>query len=202
MKKYLAVLFLIAFIVPSVASASWWNPFGWSKNSKENINVIEPTLVKQTEKSDSKVETKPKEVKETKVIERIVEKPVIQKITVQDPTLQAKIDSLILENSNLKAEIERLKKANESLSAEPKSTVLSKFASKCLNVKEDILDYKEQIEEIDDKYNNIYEEDMNRNPKRNPDTYRKVVDGRKQKELSSLKSILSGALADKELYCD
>jgi len=202
MKKYLTVLFLVAFIVPSVAFASWWNPFSWSKDSKQTIDVIEPTPVQSTDKNDSKIETKPKEVKETKVVEKIVEKPVIQTITVQDPALQAKINALILENTNLKAEIERLKKANKSLSAEPESTVLSQFTEKCLEAKKDILDSKEQIAEIDDKYNDIYEEYMSKYPERNPERYKQVVDTNKAKELSSLRAILSGGLADKELYCD
>ena len=35
MKKYLSILFLIAFIIPSIAFASWWNPFTWfQKNTK------------------------------------------------------------------------------------------------------------------------------------------------------------------------
>lgn len=199
-KIHIVSVFLLAIIlIPQVTFASWWNPFSWSKNSKENINVIEPTSVLSTDKSDSKIETKPKE---TKVIEKVVAKPVIQTITVQDPALQARINALILENSNLKAEIERLKKANESLNAEPKSTVLSQFNTKCLEAKKDILDSKEEIEKVDDKYNQIYEENMSKNPERNPDTYKKVVDAKKSKELSSLRSILSGALADKELYCD
>ncbi len=202
MKKYISIALLALFIVPTVAFASWWNPFSWSKNSKENINITEPTLIKQADNSDSNIETKPKDAKESKVIERIIEKPVIQKITVQDPALQAKIDSLILENSNLKAEIERLKRANESLSSEPKSTVLSEFTKKCLEAKKEILDYKEEIREVDDKYNQIYEEDMSNNPQRNPVTYKKLIDAKKLKEKASLQSKLNNALSDKQLYCD
>lgn len=45
MKKYLSVLFLIAFIIPSVAFASWWNPFSWfnnwSFNKEETPSVVE-----------------------------------------------------------------------------------------------------------------------------------------------------------------
>lgn len=42
MKKYILVLFLVVFIIPSVVFASWWNPFSWfSKNIKQ------PTAVQQ-----------------------------------------------------------------------------------------------------------------------------------------------------------
>lgn len=37
MKKYLSVLFLIMFIVPSVALASWWNPFSWKVFHKKEV---------------------------------------------------------------------------------------------------------------------------------------------------------------------
>lgn len=39
MKKYLLVLFLIVFVVPSVTFASWWNPFTWFQKK-----VVQPTI--------------------------------------------------------------------------------------------------------------------------------------------------------------
>jgi hypothetical protein len=60
MKKYISVLFLLVFIIPSVAFASWWNPFSWKifhkkevapqtqiniqKNSDEKINELQKQL--------------------------------------------------------------------------------------------------------------------------------------------------------------
>ena len=42
MKKYILVLFLVVFIIPSVVFASWWNPFSWfAKNTKQ------PSMVQQ-----------------------------------------------------------------------------------------------------------------------------------------------------------
>ncbi|MCX6753008.1 MAG: hypothetical protein NTW62_01515 [Candidatus Nomurabacteria bacterium] len=45
MKKYLAVLFLMVFIVPSIAFASWWNPLSWfnSWNFHKKTDVINVT---------------------------------------------------------------------------------------------------------------------------------------------------------------
>jgi len=80
MKKYFAVLFLIAFIVPSVASASWWNPFSWKifqkkevapqvqvetqKTSEEKISELQKQLDDlKKEQPDSKPSTFKKEVK-------------------------------------------------------------------------------------------------------------------------------------------
>ena len=40
MRKYILVLFLAVFIIPSIASASWWNPFSWFKKQ-----VVQPPVV-------------------------------------------------------------------------------------------------------------------------------------------------------------
>src|SRR3989339_460598 len=57
MKKYLAILFLIAFTVPSVALASWWNPFSWfnnwSFNKKEAIPQVQVEVEKTTPSADN-----------------------------------------------------------------------------------------------------------------------------------------------------
>lgn len=70
MKKYLLVILLLVFIIPSVASASWWNPFSWKifhkkepapqvqvetqKTSEEKIKDLEKELNDlKNEKSDS-----------------------------------------------------------------------------------------------------------------------------------------------------
>lgn len=48
MKKYLLVLFLIVFIAPSVALASWWNPFSWKIfQKKEPIQQVQVKTQKQ-----------------------------------------------------------------------------------------------------------------------------------------------------------
>ncbi len=45
MKKYLSILLLIVFIIPSIASASWWNPFSWKvfhkKQTPQEVQVIQ-----------------------------------------------------------------------------------------------------------------------------------------------------------------
>lgn len=52
MKKNLLVLLLIALILPSVALASWWNPFSWFKKLlKNNVEIMVPKP--ETEQNDS-----------------------------------------------------------------------------------------------------------------------------------------------------
>lgn len=37
MKKYISVLFLLVLIIPSIAFASWWNPFSWKVFNKKEV---------------------------------------------------------------------------------------------------------------------------------------------------------------------
>lgn len=50
MKKYILILFLTVFVVPSIALAAWWNPLTWwgvsstpSTSSIQNNNIVIPT---------------------------------------------------------------------------------------------------------------------------------------------------------------
>ena len=66
MKKYLSILFLIAFIIPSIAFASWWNPFTWfRKNTKPTEQPVvqvqqNNSLIKDAPKSEENKITKNK----------------------------------------------------------------------------------------------------------------------------------------------
>ncbi|PIR68201.1 hypothetical protein COU49_02550 [Candidatus Nomurabacteria bacterium CG10_big_fil_rev_8_21_14_0_10_35_16] len=57
MKKYISILLLTLFIVPSIALASWWNPISWFKKSPK---IIEQTTVKAPQ-SNTPVESKSKQ---------------------------------------------------------------------------------------------------------------------------------------------
>lgn len=151
MKKYITVLFLTTLIIPSITFASWWNPLSWSKNPKQNIDVVEPNSVQSIDESVSIPEIKPKEVIKPKVVEKIVEKPIVKTITVQDPALQAQINSLITENTSLKAEVDKLMKANNSLNNELlicEDRPVSSAQSDCEKARELSLVVQKKIEEI------------------------------------------------------
>jgi hypothetical protein len=52
MKKYISVLFLLTFIIPSVTFASWWNPLSWFNGWRFNkIEKIEETQKIKLEKT-------------------------------------------------------------------------------------------------------------------------------------------------------
>jgi len=44
MRKYLLVLLLAIFIIPSIASASWWNPFSWFKKQAVQPPVVQVSV--------------------------------------------------------------------------------------------------------------------------------------------------------------
>lgn len=48
MKKYLLVLLLVIFIIPSIAFASWWNPFTWHWFAHKNQVTTESPVIKTT----------------------------------------------------------------------------------------------------------------------------------------------------------
>jgi hypothetical protein len=117
-KKYLIVLILVLFTVPSIALASWWNPGSWFRKDYVETTKITP-LTANTSNSRSSVPTSTIPIVQpvaTKVIydTKIIEKPVIKTVTVQDPVLQKQINDLIADNLLLKQKMEELIKKIEN----------------------------------------------------------------------------------------
>ncbi len=106
MKKYLKGLFLVLLIIPSIATASWWNPFSWKEKAELSTIQILPensdnskVLLESTEQEESKPQV-------SKIVEKV--------ITVDNPVLQKQINDLVAENVALKQEIQALNvKINE-----------------------------------------------------------------------------------------
>lgn len=83
MKKYLPVLFLIIFLAPSIALASWWNPFSWFKKStpvvqkEESQKPIEKVISSDSlEKTITNKETSP--VLSNKISTKKMSTPLVQ----------------------------------------------------------------------------------------------------------------------------
>lgn len=76
MKKYISALLLILLIIPSVALASWWNPFSWKVfHRKEKAEIAIETKVLNTESIDKKT-TEPinKPTDEIKKLQKQIDK--------------------------------------------------------------------------------------------------------------------------------
>lgn len=117
MKNIKFIVLVVAIVLlPQMALASFWNPLTWFKDSKPTVNVVEQAPI--SDKTFPLPKDATKQIAEPKIIEKAIEKPVIKTITVQDPALQVRIDSLVTDNASLKAEVEKLLQANKSLNKE------------------------------------------------------------------------------------
>lgn len=121
MKKYLIVLFLIAFIIPSIALASWWNPFSWFKKTPKyeqtvtqvqpinsQIEAKKPTQEKTVEQPQvNKKVTKPikKENSPTSTTIPISTVPAVVAPPVQNPTTQLIISDITFNSTSDSANI-------------------------------------------------------------------------------------------------
>ena len=117
MKKYLLVLVVLVVISPSIALASWWNPFSWfsskihvgnnenttqvvEKKSENNLSSTSPILIEISNKTSTTSAT-------TKISPKIVTKPktiVNQTIKVTVPqvkTFTLSNGAVVDENGNL-----------------------------------------------------------------------------------------------------
>ncbi len=102
MKKSLVVLFLIAFVIPSVAFASWWNPFTWKIFQKKEPA---PQVQVETQKTpEEKITELQKQVDDLKKQQTnppaaattpVAEKKIVPKVTtpVKIPTPPIQTDS-------------------------------------------------------------------------------------------------------------
>ena len=102
MKKLLPIL-ILALIIPQVAFAAWWNPLSWRKRPIE-----EPPHIQVTDGETVKEQIL-EGVDKTNAAQNKI-KPVVEErvIRVADPTLQAKINTLITENVTFRARIAEL----------------------------------------------------------------------------------------------
>lgn len=94
MKKYISILILALFIIPSLAFASWWNPFTWKIFKKREpapqVQVINTEKEKTPEEKISELQKQLDELKnENKSVEAIKENSA-NKIEVQNKTTSHK----------------------------------------------------------------------------------------------------------------
>lgn len=64
MRKYLLFLLLVIFVIPSVAFASWWNPFSWFKKQSIQPPVVQVSVpIPVADKKNEKEKVIPKKEK-------------------------------------------------------------------------------------------------------------------------------------------
>lgn len=101
---YITAIALVSFaIIPSVASAAWWNPLSWGRT----IPVTAPVMISAVS------------VPETASTTPVEPPAVITKtVTVSDPAQAAKITALMAQVSDLNSQISALTSENASLNAQ------------------------------------------------------------------------------------
>lgn len=110
MKKYLPALFLIVFLAPSVALASWWNPFTWKVFKKREpapqVQVINAEKEKTPEEKIVELQKQLDELKTQKTttepIKEIVNTKEVKKNT---PVVNSNQSSKQLEEAKKEAEL-------------------------------------------------------------------------------------------------
>lgn len=109
MKKFLWFLSTTMLIVPSIASAAWWNPLSWFE--RESVQTEQIQINTQEQQSTTTT-------KQTPIIqEKIVEKT----ITVDNLELQKQINSLLQENADLRVKVSSLTSSLNICKATPVS---------------------------------------------------------------------------------
>ena len=94
MKKYILILFLIVFIIPSVVFASWWNPFTWFQKTApvaQPVAIMQPVI--PTPASNSKISSNQIPQK------NIPKNPIKKKIVVANPPVVVKNEIPSQDNS-------------------------------------------------------------------------------------------------------
>lgn len=149
MKKYITILFLLMFIAPSIALASWWNPFSWFSNWNFVKKETAPQVRVEIQKipSDSKnqqptpITTTPV-VKETKKTLPSDNSALIQQqIRIQtEATLRAKTEQDVL--------IAKQKEAENQARIDALKTQLEKQSKELEQIKEDVNQISKNTDKI------------------------------------------------------
>ena len=108
MKKYIVVLFLIMFIAPSVAFASWWNPFSWKvfkkREATPQVQVVNTEKEKTQEEKIAELQKQLDELKnDNKAIEPIKENSTNKKVEIKKTTTP--VSNKISEQAKAEAEL-------------------------------------------------------------------------------------------------
>jgi len=81
MKKYILVLLLVIFIVPSIALASWWNPFSWKIFQKKEVAPQVQVEVQKT--SEEKISDLQKQQQNSTTTTKTSAKTIQNKLTTK-----------------------------------------------------------------------------------------------------------------------
>lgn len=164
MKKYILVIVLMSFIIPSVALASWWNPFTWNIFKRKvtppvEVVVQEPVATSAVEKLEVKEESK-KEVKQLPIISTSKKLQEVPKITpVVAPVITpvapppAPVGPTEAETKLYEQKLKELEAIR--LKQKQLDTLTEKYNNDMDKIDQEILDIKTKFyKDVDANYNN------------------------------------------------
>lgn len=115
MKKQIIALFFITLLIPSIAMASWWNPFSWKIFDRlfDRTESVQTTpiaeIINNEDSTDQLNQAESKETDKTMEIEKTQKEPEVsknenvsppkEKIVITDPT-DCKISNFTINGSN------------------------------------------------------------------------------------------------------
>ncbi|MDP3784752.1 MAG: hypothetical protein Q8R12_01600 [bacterium] len=80
-RKILVFTFVGLLIVPQITFAAWWNPFDWLKSQNKTVEVL-PASTQQTPKKQAQSESENPITTKEKIVEKIVERPVVADLSL------------------------------------------------------------------------------------------------------------------------
>lgn len=136
MRKYITVLLIAVFIVPSVAFASWWNPLSWKffhfLNKKEPVKNEQSLNNEATNNPTEEIQALEKKLAELKKEQSSMEGPGKATSAIEDKAaLIAEIKSQV--TSELKAKAKEEAEANREKTLSEKVGVSRESLAQCIN---------------------------------------------------------------------
>ncbi len=152
MKKYLLVLAVLVFVVPSVVSASWWNPFSWSifqrKQPVQQVQTVNPEI---TNNQDEEIQALQKQIDDLKKANSVKTLPAAKEI----PKIAPVIVTPAVVSPQLKVEQTIPKPQAVSPSVSPTQTSPQIQAKTPLQVEETNKLKQDKLDEINEKIDEL-----------------------------------------------
>lgn len=144
MKRILSA-FILILIVPQIATAAWWSPASWFKQKPVDTEEI------KVDTKNSKPDIAVISDMQTPVKEKIVEKV----ITVSDPKLQAQINDLVRENTELKNTLNKQSSIVQALNQCKADLTNSKTANSNVVISAEYQNKKDKWAQLDNELTDL-----------------------------------------------
>ena len=144
MRKYLLIMVLVIFVIPTIAFASWWNPFDWSIFHRTDIKT--QILEKRIQELESKLNNNVVTIATTTSIQEII----IATTTATTTVVKKEVKKIIPTND--KSKIAWPETKTDKGQNSPQSTKVSTPIQTIVPSIQSVIDYKLLYDELLAKY--------------------------------------------------